>query len=164
MSSRCACCVWWQSLPRLCASLWLLSGHGASRYYDDLAVSQVIHLLNRCLLMAPDLRPLLLQSGIFPFLLASCMGPQVPLTLHSTLDVHERQAPSLSFGLLCASLTISFRLLQGRGSMSLEAAAFLKSHHVSRATRDDMTTSSLTPYLPMQLIKVSGDRPKLYLT
>jgi hypothetical protein len=48
--------------------------------------------------------------------------------------------------------------------MSLEAAAFLKSHHVSRATRDDMTTSSLTPYLPMQLIKVSGDRPNIYFS
>lgn len=114
--------------------------------------------------MAPDLRPLLLQSGIFPFLLASCMGPQVP---HTTLYAlrGRRGLPFLSFG-CCVRLSpfFSFCLLQGRGSMSLEAAAFLKSHHVSRATRDDMTTSSLTPYLPMQLIKVSGDRPKLYLT
>lgn len=72
-------------------------------------MSQVIHLLNRCLLMAPDLRPLLLQSGIFPFLLASCMGPQV----HSLHTTHcERQAAiSDTCAVVCASHHLLFSLV-----------------------------------------------------
>ena len=46
-------------------------------YLDDLAVSNLVRLLDRCLAISPDIRPTLAEAGIVPYLLTASLDAQV---------------------------------------------------------------------------------------
>jgi hypothetical protein len=67
-----------QAFPRLVALAWPLAGGGATGiervHADELALSQLVQLLDRCLHLFPDIRPHLASAGVVEYLLAASIG------------------------------------------------------------------------------------------
>lgn len=66
-----------QALPRLGVSLWVLGHLGPlAPYADEHAVINIVRLLDRLLMLAPDFRPALWESAVFHYLLCGCIDEQ----------------------------------------------------------------------------------------